>query len=258
MATVALSSEVALWCSRCRPVTGRSFSKCWATTLKIQEEGSLLKLNDYLVLVVVPKGGGTLDPHWNWEARLPTTLKNILTCPKMEDGNFHHVNTFREGLEFGVIPFHSEALTGTDWASGRTRDCKADVAKIRDRTNQFEAWVFVKYVVDIEELPPKDEPLPEEWYGSEIFKYLHVFLVEHLPGSCTGTGPEQARFNNWHCWLYRMFEKYFPLLKHFQEPTLKLNFLISNQRVKTDRRRNHAKRRLATQATPRAKRSKSR
>ena len=38
---------------------------------KDPRKGSLLKLNDCLVLVVVPKGG-TLDPHWNWEVRLPT------------------------------------------------------------------------------------------------------------------------------------------------------------------------------------------
>ena len=48
---------------------------CWATTLKIhRKEGSLLKLNDCLVLVVVPKGGGELDPHWNWGSETSNTL----------------------------------------------------------------------------------------------------------------------------------------------------------------------------------------
>jgi hypothetical protein len=57
--------------------------------------------------------------------------KNILTCPTMrDDKNFRHVHSFREGIEFGVIPFHHEALTGINWATGTTRDAKADDSKV--------------------------------------------------------------------------------------------------------------------------------
>jgi hypothetical protein len=36
--------------------------------------------------------------------------ENILTCPNMEDDDFHHVKPIHEGLELGVIPIHSKAL----------------------------------------------------------------------------------------------------------------------------------------------------
>ena len=46
---------------------------CWATTPKIhRKEGSLLKLNDYLVFVVVPKEGGLWTHTGTGEVRLPT------------------------------------------------------------------------------------------------------------------------------------------------------------------------------------------
>ena len=182
--------------------------------------------------------------------------KSILTCPTIKDDKkFRHVRSFHEGIEFGVIPFHHEALTGINWASHRTRDAKANDSKVRDRVNQFEQWVHEKHGVDIEELPAQDVPMPQEWYSHQIFKWMHKFLMVKLPGSCTGAGIDQAQFNNWDCWLCQMFEKFFPLLKRFQEPTLELHFLISNQHFMTEGCR---KRLLASKATPGVKRSKSR
>jgi hypothetical protein len=176
----------------------------------------------------------------------------------MEDSRFNHVKTFCLGLELSVVPFHSEALLGIDWTTGATCDCKVEPANVRNCTCHFEAWALEMHGVNMTFLPPKNQPLPGRWFGSEIFKYLHEYLVKYLPSGRSDTGPEQAWFNTWHCWIHQMFEKFFPLLKRFQEPTLELHLLISNQRVKTDQRCNGGKRRPTNQANPRAKRSKSR
>ena len=160
--------------------------------------------------------------------------ENILVCPPMEDRLLHHVRTFRQGLDLAVIPFHSEALHGVDWVTNVIRDSPVEPANVRNRTNHFEAWVMAKHGVNLTELPSKKRSLPSAWYGSKLFTYLHEYLVGHLPFSSIGTGLDQARFNTWHCWLHQMFEKFFPLLRRFQEPTLELHFLISNQQYKTD------------------------
>jgi hypothetical protein len=185
----------------------------------------------------------------------------MVRCPIMEDKKLRgHVESFCEGLEFSVIPFHYEARHGVDAMTGAKRDAPVDQADVRDRNNHFEAWALTTHGVDLDKLPPKTQPLPPAWRGSQLFKYLHLYIMEFMPGSRAGAGETGPRFNVWHCWLCEMFVKFYPLLKCFQEPTLELHFLISNQQYKTEDRRARIgnERNSASQATSRAKQSKSR
>ena len=177
----------------------------------------------------------------------------------MLNPDLSHVESFREGLEFSVIPFHYEARHGADAITGIARDAPVDPAEVRNRNLDFKAWALEMHGVDLDELPPKSLPLPAAWRGSQLFKYLYQWLVEFVPGSRAGAGPQRFQFNVWHCWLYEMFVKFYPLL-NFQAPTLELHFLISNQQYKTEdrQRRIGNKRNSASQATSRAKQSKSR
>jgi hypothetical protein len=167
-----------------------------------------------------------------------------------------HVDKFSEGLEFGVIPYHDEARNGFDAITGVKRDKWPDPAVVNDRNNHFEAWALAIFQVNLAELPPKTQALPPTWRGSQLFRYLNLYIVEFIPGSRAGAGAAGTRFNVWHCWLYEKFVKFYPLLKRFQEPTLELHFLISNQQFKTEGRRDK-KRNSATPASFHAKRSKS-
>ena len=164
--------------------------------------------------------------------------RDMLKCPLMEDKTLRdHVDKFSEGLEFGVIPYHAEARNGFDAITGVRRDTRPDPAVVRTRNNHFEAWVLAMFGVDLEELPPRTQPLPPAWRGSQLFRYLFLYIEKFVPGSRAGAGEDGTRFNVWHCWLYDMFVKFYPLLKRFQEPTLELHFLISNQQFKTEGRR---------------------
>ena len=101
-----------------------------------------------------------------------------------------HVESFHEGLEFSVIPFHYEARHGIDAITGITRDAPVDPAKVRNRNNDFEAWALAMHQVDLDKLPPKAQPLPVAWRGSQLFKYLCLYLMEFVPGSRAGAGPQ--------------------------------------------------------------------
>jgi hypothetical protein len=66
--------------------------------------------NQYARVLVSRHGGDRQD------LALQTGLpRDMLKCPIMEDKKHRdHVDSFSEGLEFGVIPYHYEARNGVD------------------------------------------------------------------------------------------------------------------------------------------------
>ena len=163
--------------------------------------------------------------------------------------------SFSDGIQHRVIPFHYEARHGRDEVTGLRRDAPARLSDSNERNNMFETWVLLTHGVDLSRFPPANQPLPPGWRSFMLHKYLHDYIEAHVAGSRTNTGPEGARFNIWHCWLYERYVKFFPLLKRFQEPVLELHLLISNQSYLTDLRRKRTQR---NQAAAQAKRSRNR
>jgi hypothetical protein len=123
-------------------------------------------------------------------------------------------------------------------------DSAASLEQVKLMIKDFKKFVHTVRLIDLDNLSLL------HCYAVEIFLWLEEYPSSRIAGSRMGVQQVgvDAQFNDWHCWLCKLFLTFCLCLKWFQKPMLEFHFLVSSQRFKTHDRREQERRHMENKA----------